>query len=179
ETTGAGQAPDWSYVWAVLIDASVHAHRITALLADHRAYFDFHDLLDDAKALQLRLERAYSLTCTAPRLEGLALEAGVDLATVRRRIDIRRAETVAAELAPLQRPPASGAPTWSIDYRSHGGFIATSEPAEGTRPWRFWGMAPTAASAAHTLRWYFLDQPPHITFDPPQSAQQPYVRTTT
>lgn len=162
----------------MLLDASAHAYRITALLAGQRAYFDFHNILADVQGLQDRIERAYSLMCTVPRLEGIKLEAGIDLAALRRRFNVRRAQIVDAELVPMRRAPSSDAPTWSIDYRSHGGFIATSKPVEGTRPWRFWGMAPTAAFAAHTLSWYFLDQPPHITFDPPQGESQPYVCMT-
>ena len=163
-----GDDPDWQYVWRALISASGKASQIQNLLSDRRAFFDFSDITDTAAQLRGTLDRAYALMCRAPWLDGLTLDIGDDLDTVRHRVDVRRAEVVDAELAAMQPAPPPDAPVWSIDYRQHGGFIATGQPGDGTQPWKFWGIAPTARSAAHVLNWYFLNEPPTITFDPPQ-----------
>jgi hypothetical protein len=58
-----------------------------------------------------------------------------DLRTVRRLVDVRRAEILDSELAARQHPPAD-APVWSINYRRHGGLVATSQPGDGAKPMR-------------------------------------------
>ena len=165
-------APDWQYVWKALLSASSNARRIEHLLSDRRSFFDFTDITDSAGQLRETLNRAYELMCRASPLDGLDLDAGDDLDTVRHRIDVRRGEIVDAELAAMQPTPSPDAPVWSIHYHRHGGFVAaTSQPNDGTGPWKFWGAAPTARSAAHVLSWYFLDQPPPTVFDPPQPTK--------
>ncbi|WP_143086261.1 hypothetical protein [Amycolatopsis saalfeldensis] len=143
-----------------------------------QAFFDFEDITGAAKALREQIDSAYNLMCIAPRMDELELHTGDDLDTVRLAVDLRRAEIVDAELAPMRPKPAPDTPTWTIDYDEHGGFVATSsdQTGDGTTPWKFWGSAATADSAAHTLTWYFLDRPPHIDFDPPQ-IPRPCART--
>ena len=78
-----GDDPDWDYVWRALIDASGKASQIKKLLSDRRAFFDFSDIADAAAQLRGTLDRAYGLMCKAPWLDGLALDIGDDLDTVR------------------------------------------------------------------------------------------------
>lgn len=170
-------APDWDYVWNALITASNHAHRVQMLLSDKRVFFDLADATTLADQLRTLINTAYALSCTAPRLPGFHLAAGTDLDTVRHLVDVRRAEIVDAELATMRRPPAADAPSWSIDYRRGGGFIATSPPGDGTTPQMIWGSAATSHSAEHLLNWYFHDQPPATVFDPPQ-PDTPWPLTT-
>lgn len=181
ETAGGGAVgPDWDYLWTTLIEASSLAGRIEDLLADKRAFFDISDTTKLAKQLRTQVNDAYELMCVVPRHEGLDFEAGDDLATARRLVDIRRAEILDAELSALHLP-ASDAPTWVVEYRDHGGFIATTAPtdahaADGASPWKFWGYAPTAHAAAHALSWYFVDNPPAIVFEPPLPTRpRPWV----
>lgn len=173
--------PDWEYIWQTLLDAHHQANRL-ALMVDsqvsQRLFFDFQEITSTARQLRKQLDDAYSLMCTAPRVEGLALSAGDTVSMVRRKVDVARAKTVDAELAPLQPRPDPEAPTWVVDFNARGGFVATAErpgadPDVG--PWKLWGTAPTAGAAAHAVSWYFLDRPPAITFSP-QPRQGPYVQ---
>lgn len=163
----SGGAPDWDYVWRALLDASSKAGSIKTLLSSKRAYFDFEEITDSADQLQTMLCSAYELMCKAPRFSGLTFDVGENLDMVRERIDVRRAEIVDAELTAMHHPPAHDAPVWSIDYRPHGGFLATSHFGGDTGPWKFWGAAPTAHSAASIMSWYFLNEPSTTVFDPP------------
>lgn len=169
--------PDWPLVWETLLDASAATHSAADQLSSRGIFFDFDELARDARALQRRVDDAYELMCHAGRLEELQLESGDDLDTVRRAVELCRADRVDAQLASWQDPTpadaaapadvAADAVRWSIDYRSTGGFVATGPVGDGTSPQKFWGAAPTARSASHTLRWYFRDQPPQVVFDPP------------
>lgn len=43
----------------------------------------------------------------------------------------------------------------------------------------FWGYAPTVHTAAHALSWYFVNNPPVIAFEPPQSTPpRPWVQNS-
>lgn len=155
-------------MWNALLDASGHAFRIEELLEDERAFFSFDTIRQAAGQLRDQIGDAYDLMCTAPWLDGLRVNPGDDLEVVREQVDLRRAEIVDAGIAPMRPEPDPNAPTWTVQYRVHGGFVATtSQAGDGANPWRIWGTAPTARSAAHTLTWYFLDRPPAIEFDTP------------
>lgn len=169
--------PDWTYICRALVDVSVHASNVVSLLEQERTFFNFTDIIHIAERLREQSTDAYNLLCAASLLDRPNLEAHQDLNTVRRQVDLRRAEIVEAELAPMQPVPAAGAATWTIDYRPNGGFLATSrDTGDGSVPWAFWGKAPTAASAAHILTWCFLDQPPVIKFIS-STLDQPWVQT--
>jgi len=182
-TTEAGSAhtdrtstiPDWEYIWNALGDAALLAGRIAELLSDKRAFVAFTDILNLAEQLRAQIDSASELMCDVQQHQGLGVEAGDHVSTARRLVDIRRAKILDTELGALNLPHAHDPPTWLIDYREHGGFIATRKPADarttdGSAPWKFWGYAPTAHAAAHALRWYFLDNPPAIKFEPHQPA---------
>lgn len=173
----AGGKPDWDYVWSALLDAAAHAHRITELLETERAYFDFTDLTRLAVDLRTQINEAYGLMCEAGNLDGLVPHAGDNLDQLRTASGLRRAEIVDAELAPMRLDPSTDAPVWTVDFDQHGGFVAVTTPRnDNAAPWKFWGMAATQASAAHTLQWCFLDAPPTVVFDPPVRPQ-PCERT--
>uniref|UniRef100_UPI003F497B59 hypothetical protein n=1 Tax=Amycolatopsis sp. CA-096443 TaxID=3239919 RepID=UPI003F497B59 len=163
---------DWNREWNALSGAVVYADRAARLLEDQAAFFDYGDLARAARALQEQIGEGYELMCQAPRLDGMDLGRGDGLDAVRRAVGLRRAEIVDAELAPLQPAPAEGTATWTIDYDDRGGFVAVSDrPADGAEPWKFWGTAPTATSAAHALAWFFLDRPPRIRLRAPEQPR--------
>lgn len=185
ERAGASAVvPDWEHLWDSLTEASRLAGQIEDLLSDERAFFGFSDILNLAEQLRIQIDDAHGLMCAVPRHEGLDFEAGDDVSTLRQLVDIRRAEILDAELTALHRSPASDAPTWSVDYRERGGFIATRNPtddqaSDGAGPWKLWGYAPTAHAAAHALSWYFIDSPPAIVFEPPQpTPPRPWVQSS-
>lgn len=176
EPAADGMAPDWTYVWNALLDTSAHAFRIEELLEDERAFFSFDTIRQAAGQLRDQIDDAYNLMCVAPWLDDLRVNPGDHLEAVREQVDLRRADIVDTEIAPMRPEPDPNAPTWTIRYRVHGGFVATTSQAEdGANPWRIWGTAPTAQSAAHTLTWYFLDRPPAIELDTPPN-RWPWAR---
>lgn len=161
--------PPWNDIWRALIDASASAARIADLLGNDRAFFDFENLVRDARKLGRSIENAYSLMCRAPRFEGLDLERGDNLNHVREQVDLRRAELLDSTLPTT--PPSAGSasgPVWTVHYRPHGGFTATAAGiGAGSEPCRAWGMATTPRMAEHVLRSYAADRPPAtVTFDP-------------
>lgn len=172
--------PDWEHIWQTLLDAHRQAARLASMVdseVNQRLFFDFQEITSAARQLCKQLDDAHSLMCTAPRLDGLALSAGDTVSTVRRKVDLARAEIVDAELAPLQPRPDPEAPTWVLDVNEYGGFVATAEGPgvdSDVGPWKLWGTAPTACAAAHTVSWYFVDRPPAITFSP-QPGRWPYA----
>ncbi|OXM61391.1 hypothetical protein [Amycolatopsis vastitatis] len=166
----AGDEPDWSYLWHALLSASDHAHRTLALLESERIYFDVSAITESARELRSQINAAYELIAEAHSLDGLVLEAGTTMEEIRTKSTLHRAALVDADLASMRRAPSSETPVWTVDIDEHGGFVATtSAQAADVAPWKFWGSAATAASAAHTLAWFFHDRPPKIVFDPPSS----------
>lgn len=124
--------------------------------------------------LTANIDTAYSLMC-----EVFRLEPGDPLDTLRGRADIRRAELVEAGLALVERQLAPDAGTWTVEYREHGGFLATTSAGSDAQPSRFWGFAATPQSAAATVAGYFLDRPPTVRFDSELPAEpRPVVSFT-
>ncbi|WP_410675496.1 hypothetical protein [Amycolatopsis sp. cmx-4-68] len=166
----ASDEPDWSYLWHALLGASDHAHRILALLEFERIYFDVSAITESARELRSLINAAYELTCEVHARDGLVLEAGTTIEELWRQFALHRAALVDADLESVRRTPSPEAPGWTVDIDEHGGFVATiTSEAADVAPWKFWGSAATAASAAHTLAWFFHDRPPKIVFDPPAS----------
>jgi hypothetical protein len=157
---------DWTPVWSALLDASGNAHRIAEQLSGEQVFIDFAEITATADQLREIIDSTYGLVCEASQLDGIDLDPGMTLRQLRRLVAVRRAILVDNELRTIQLTPAAGAPVWSIDYREHGGFVASQHDnaEDETTPWKFWGVAPTAESAAHVVRCYFLDRPPVIVF---------------
>jgi hypothetical protein len=175
----ASQTPDWQYIWRRLLAADTFARTAESVLRDARLYFGVADLAEEANHLAANIDKAYSVMCEVSRFDGLRLEPGDPLDTVRGRVDIRRAELVDAELALVEQRPATDAGVWTVEYREHGGFLATSSAGGDAQPSRFWGFAATPQSAAATVAGYFLDRPPTVRFDPGLPAQpRPVVSFT-
>lgn len=165
-----GDPPPWNDIWRALIDASASAARIADVLGSDRAFFDFENLVRNARKLERSIDNAYSLMCRAPRFEGLDLERGDNLDHVREQSDLRRSEILDSTLPTTPSPADSAADgaEWTVHYRPHGGFTATvTGLSAGIVPTRAWGMATTPRMAEHVLRAYTADCPPAtVTFDP-------------
>ncbi|MFK0244616.1 hypothetical protein ACIQUM_07950 [Amycolatopsis azurea] len=163
----AGDEPDWGYLWHALLGASDHANRIVALLESERISFDVSAIRDTARDLRSQINATYELMCEAHALDGLVLAADATIEEIRTQSALHRAALVDADLASMRRTPAPDAPAWTVDVDEHGGFVATAiSRVADTGPWKFWGCSATAASAAHTLTWFFHDGPPNVVVDP-------------
>jgi hypothetical protein len=165
----SGDEPDWSYLWHALLGAAGHAHRILALLESERIYFDVSAITESAKGLRLQIDAADELIAEVRRLDGLVLEAGTTIEELQKQSALHRAALVDADLESMRGTPSPEVPVWTVDIDGHGGFVATSSQTGDVAPWKFWGSAATAASAAHTLAWFFHDRPPKVVFNPPAS----------
>ncbi|MEU3624815.1 hypothetical protein BS329_17890 [Amycolatopsis coloradensis] len=162
---------DWSYLWQALLDASDHAHRIVTLLESERISFDVSAITEEARVLRSQINATYELMCEAKALDGLALAAHASIEEIWMQSVLHRAALVDADLDSMHWASEPDAPAWTIDVDEHGGFVATTSEVTDAGPWKFWGSAATAASAAHTLLWFFHDRPPNIMFDPPASRR--------
>lgn len=134
EPAADGVAPDWTYVWNALLDASAHAFRIEGLLEDERAFFSFDTIRQAAGQLREQIDDAYNLMCTAPLARRPAGEPGNDLDVVREQVDLRRADIVDTEIAPYdpsQTPTPPPGPSSTA-------CTAASSPQPATR-----GTTPT------------------------------------
>ncbi|MEV6621928.1 hypothetical protein AB0M83_06755 [Amycolatopsis sp. NPDC051106] len=166
----SGDEPDWDYLWHALLGASDHAHRILALLESERVAFDVSAIIESARDLRSQINSAYELMCEVHALDGLVLEANATIDDLQLQARLHRARAVDADLESMRRNPLPEAPTWTVDIDEHGGFVATTTSQAGeVAPWKFWGSAATAASAADTLAWFFHDRLPKVVFDPPAS----------
>ena len=159
--------PNWDEISARLLATDALVARLVTNFRDPRLYFNLDDLGDHAKRLREKVRCVYGLICTTSQLQGLDLRRGDDFDTVRDKVDIRRAEIVNAELATARREPLPDTPRWIVEYRDHGGFLATTPDSRTEGPFRFWGFASTHQCAAYTIAGYFSDQSPSVTFDPP------------
>lgn len=139
-------------------------------LSGPRMYFGFGDLVEDADRLHDRVVEAYELMCEAARYDRLDLDRGDTLDAVRVRVDVRRGELLDAELERARRDPVPAAPTWTIDYGTHGGFVATGAVPAGEIPRLCYGFASTPEAAVHALGRYFLDAPPRIVLNRPTAS---------
>lgn len=120
-----------------MLDASAHAFRIEGLLEDERAFFSFDTIRQAAGQLREQIDDAYNLMCTAPWLDGLRVNPGNDQEAVREQVDLRRADIADTEIAPMRPKPDPNAPTWTVQYRVHGGFVATiSQAGDDANPSR-------------------------------------------
>lgn len=175
-----GDGPDWEWIWRMLLVAHALTERVNRIVRDDRMYVAVGELAAATTRLRQQLDETYELLCHAPRLDGVPVQRGEDVAVLRRRVDIRRAEMVEEELDTV-RPSAvdPAAPTWTIECQQHGGFLATCpQPPEpdGGSPSLLWGGACTPGAAAHAVRTYVQDTaPPAIVFEPPVEAAQPLV----
>lgn len=158
----AGDQLDWDYVCEQLRTATVLARKVQRMLAGPRMYFNFAGLIKATQRLHNRLHETYMLMCRAAQHDGLDLDRGDKLKAVRRKVDIRRGELVDAELEQVRYQPVPEAPTWTINYRRHGGFTATAPTSAGANPRRCYGFASTPRAAMHALGRYFLDAPATI-----------------
>lgn len=175
----AGEELDFEYVGTTLIKAGRVARQLDDLLRDERLYLDFGDIADDAATLNDRINTAYHQVCQIAQVDGLILAPGDNLATAHRKADLRRGEIVDTELASVRHDPAPDAATWTIEYREHGGFLATTTDVDAEGPAGFYGYAPTPRSAAHVIAGYFLHRPPVVVFDPPPApGPHPWVPGT-
>ena len=166
----AGDELDWSYLWHALLGAAGHAHRILALIESERISFDVSAITELARELCSQIDVGYELIAEVHGLDGLVLEARTTIEEIRTQSALHRAALVDADLESMRRTPSPEAPAWTVDIDEHDGFVATATQASDVAPWKFWGSAATAASAAHTLAWFFHDRPPKVVFDPPASS---------
>lgn len=177
EALPAGPA-HWESAWQNLLLASELLRHTARQLTDPELPVNLGNLSTATTRLARQIGEAYELVCQAPRIPGLKAGHGEDLETLRRAMDLRRAENVDAELdaATTDRAPRSSA-TWTVDYREHGGFLASTPDGGDHGPHLMWGSAPTAGTAAKVVTDYFHHQPPTVRFSPPISAR-PWVQAT-
>lgn len=176
DTTSA--EPRWEPVWHNLLLASALLQHTGRQFRDPRLRVDLSTLETETSHLSHQVSDAYELVCHAPRIPGLQAGHGEDLQTLRHAVDLRRAEIVDAELADAtEHSMTRSSSTWSVDYREHGGFVATTHDGGDHGPHRMWGYAPTARSAAKAITDYFRDNPPTVEFCPP-APERPWVRAS-
>lgn len=140
------------------------------------------DELDAAlESLQREVNSAYELFCTVPRLDGLVVPRGIDLANLEHKVAIYYAGQVDAGLRQRTRAPEDVTSDWTIEYHEHGGFIARAHhpTADLTEPDEFRGLASTPLAAADVIsQWFTGVATAHVTFDP-QAPERPKLATFT
>lgn len=154
-----GAEPPWEHIWKRLLAAQVFAAHVAQILEDPRLFLDTEKLAAAATDLTREVGDAYEVMCHVHDHPGLLIEPGDSAETLQARVDLRRANNVDADLPGLVIVPPDES-DWTIEYRDHGGFLATAaysvaSAGEGEQPTRFWGYAPTPRSAAYAISQYF------------------------
>jgi len=174
-------APHWGRLWRRLLAASSIIHLTRSALTQPDSGLSLQELDTELQNLQQKIIKAYNLCGKAPRLDGLVVRPGIDLASLQHRVAIYDAKQVDAGLRQRSWAPEDTTSDWTVTYNEHGAFIARAHQptADLTEPDEFRGFASTPLAADDLIKhWFTGVATVRITFDP-AAPKRPQLATFT